>query len=40
MVIMSLIKSVGLELVTIIIVSSANWFDLDLSLTKCGKSFI
>jgi hypothetical protein len=40
MVIMSLIKSVGLEFVTIILVSSANKTDLDLFLTEFGKSFI
>jgi hypothetical protein len=40
MVVMSLIKSVGLELVTIILVSSVKRTGLDLSLTKFGKSFI
>jgi hypothetical protein len=40
MVVMSLLKSVGLELVTIIPVSSANRNDLDLFLTKFAKSFI
>jgi hypothetical protein len=36
MIIMSLTKSVGLELVTIILVPSANRTGLDLSLTKSG----
>lgn len=40
MVIMSLMKSVRLELVTIIPVSSANRVGLDLFLRKFGKSFI
>jgi hypothetical protein len=37
---MSLIKSVGSELVTIILVSSANRIGLDLSLTKFGRSLV
>jgi hypothetical protein len=34
------IKSVRLELVTVILVSSANRIGFDLFLTKFGKSFI
>jgi hypothetical protein len=37
-VVMSLRKSVGLELVTIILVSSENRIGLDLFLTKSGNS--
>jgi hypothetical protein len=40
MVVTSLIKSVELELVTLILVSSANRIGLDLFLTTFGKSFI
>jgi uncharacterized protein (DUF486 family) len=39
-VVMSLITSVGLELITIILVLSANRIGLDLFLTKSGKSFM
>jgi hypothetical protein len=37
---MSFIKSVILDWVNIILVSSANKINLDLSLTRCDKSFI
>jgi hypothetical protein len=37
---MSLVKFMRLKLVTIILVSSAKEIDLDLFLTKFGKSFI
>jgi hypothetical protein len=39
-VVMSLLKSMGLELVTIILALSAKRIGLDLFLTKFGKSFI